>query len=330
MRASRLLTILMTLQVRGLVTARALADACEVTLRTIYRDIDALSAAGVPVYSERGPQGGYRLLDGYKTRVNGLSGQEAETLFLSGLPGPAAELGLGAAMATAQLKLLNALPPELRRNAERLRSRFHLDAPAWFNSGDQAPHLPAIAQAVWTQKPLRIGYRSWTREMGEQVEPLGLVLKSGHWYLVAALGGKPRTFRVSRILRLEVLDSAFERPADFDLGAYWKASSASFEAGMSKGEAVIRVSPHGFEMLSWSSFAQAAARSASAPDRDGWRQVVLPIESLAQACADVMRLGADAEVLAPRELCERLVETAATILETYSAVVSGRAKAGAH
>jgi len=154
MRASRLLTILMTLQVRGLVTARALADECEVTLRTIYRDIDALSAAGVPVYSERGPHGGYRLLDGYKTRVNGLSSQEAETLFLSGLPGPAAELGLGAALATAQLKLLNAIPGELRGDAERLRSRFHLDAPGWFKSSDQVPDLPVIAQAVWTQKRL--------------------------------------------------------------------------------------------------------------------------------------------------------------------------------
>ena len=321
MRASRLLTILMTLQVRGHVTARALADECEVTLRTIYRDIDALSAAGVPVYSERGPQGGYRLLDGYRTRVNGLSSREAETLFLGGLPGPAADLGLGAAMATAQLKLLVALPSELRRSADRLRARFHLDAPAWFNSAEDVPHLPSIADAVWTQKRIRIAYRSWTRETPRDVEPLGVVLKSGLWYLVAALGGQLRTYRVSRIKRLERLDDSFERPASFQLDQYWKTWSARFEASMFSGEAVMRVTPHGYEMLSWSSSAQAAARSATPPDAEGWRQVVLPIESLAQATADVMRLGADAEVLEPLELRERLIQTAVTILETYRAAI---------
>ena len=160
MRASRLLTILMTLQVRGQVTARALAAECEVTQRTIYRDIDALSAAGVPVYAERGSEGGYRLLDGYKTRVNGLTSQEAEALFLGGLPGPAAELGLGSVMAAAQLKLLTALPAELRRSAETLRARFHLDAPGWFNRADEVPHLPQIAEAVWSQRPIEIGYRT--------------------------------------------------------------------------------------------------------------------------------------------------------------------------
>ncbi|MGF6904476.1 helix-turn-helix transcriptional regulator [Paraburkholderia sp. GAS348] len=132
MRASRLLSILMTLQARGRVSAQSLADECAVSLRTIYRDIDALSAAGVPVQSERGAEGGYRLLDGYRTRLNGLSSQEAEALFLAGLPGPVQALGLGAVMAGAQTKLLAALPVELRSTAERMRSRFHLDAPAWF------------------------------------------------------------------------------------------------------------------------------------------------------------------------------------------------------
>src|SRR6201996_2275504 len=150
MRASRLLTILMSLQARGRVTARELAEECEVAVRTIYRDIDALSLAGVPVYADRGPDGGYRLLDGYKTRVNGLSPQEAEALFLGGLPGPAAELGLGGVMAAAQLKLLTALPTELRRSAETLRARFHLDAPGWFNQADEVPYLPQIADAVWS------------------------------------------------------------------------------------------------------------------------------------------------------------------------------------
>lgn len=319
MRASRLLTILMTLQVRGRVTARELARECEVTVRTIYRDIDALSASGVPVYADRGPEGGYRLLDGYKTRVNGLSPQEAEALFLGGLPGPAADLGLGAVMAAAQLKLLTALPAELRRSAETMRMRFHLDAPAWFNRADQVPHLPQITQAVWTQTPLRIRYRSWTRRTEREVEPLGVVLKSGLWYLVAAVAGSLRTYRVSRILGLEVLDSRFERPADFDLGGYWDAWSARYEASLLRGHALVRFSPHGVERLSWSPATEVLAETASAPDADGWRTVRLPIETLEMAAAEVLRFGADAEVLEPADLRERVKASIAVMNGLYAA-----------
>src|ERR1700712_5183985 len=156
MRASRLLSILMTLQARGRVTAQSLADECAVSLRTIYRDIDALGAAGVPIQSERGAEGGYRLLDGYRTRLNGLSAREAEALFLTGLSGPAADLGLGAAMAAAQLKLLVALPADLRAGAERMRARFHLDAPAWFGEAEQPPNLQLVAGAVWEQQRIQM------------------------------------------------------------------------------------------------------------------------------------------------------------------------------
>lgn len=174
MRASRLLSILTTLQAKGHATAGQLADACEVSIRTIYRDIDALSAAGVPVYGERGSEGGYRLLDGYRTRLNGLSQPEAEALFLAGLPGPAAQLGLGAAMANAELKLLAALPAELRRSAETARGRFHLDAPAWFEALEQPPELQIVAQAVWRRTALEIRYRSGDRDTLRRIQPLGL------------------------------------------------------------------------------------------------------------------------------------------------------------
>src|SRR4051794_23288921 len=149
MRASRLLSILLKLQTRGRMTAQALADEFETSVRTIYRDIDQLSAAGVPVYADRGRDGGYQLIEGYRTQLTGLSSAEAETLFLAGLPGPAAQLGLGDARAQAKPKLLAALPAEGRKGAARVASRFHLDPIGWFRSAEHAEILPSLALAVW-------------------------------------------------------------------------------------------------------------------------------------------------------------------------------------
>lgn len=193
MRASRLLTILMILQARGRVTAQALADECEMSLRTIYRDVDALSASGVPVYSDRGSTGGYRLLEGYRTRLNGFSPREAEAMFLSGLSGPAASLGLGAAMAAAQLKMTTALPPEMRSAADRMRTRFHLDAPGWFQSAEEPEHLQSIAAAVWEERLVEIRYRSWKAESERRVAPLGIVPKAapGIWSVLWTAASAP-------------------------------------------------------------------------------------------------------------------------------------------
>src|ERR1700730_15085117 len=189
MRASRLLTILTILQARGRVTAPELAAECEVSLRTIYRDIDGLSAAGIPVYSERGSDGGYRLLDGYRTQLNGLSAKEAEALFMTGLSGPAADLGLGTLMATAHNKLICAMPPQFRAGAEQMRARFHLDAPASFAQAEQPMHLPFVPARGWAHRLIAIRYKSWKAEKNRLGEPLGLVLKGGAWYLVGRVDG---------------------------------------------------------------------------------------------------------------------------------------------
>src|ERR1700761_749168 len=252
MQASRLLSILLLLQARGRMSAQALAEAFEVSVRTIYRDVDQLSAAGVPIYAERGRAGGFQLLDGYRTRLTGLTPVEAEALFLSGLPGPAAELGLGEAMAVAQLKLQAALP-ERRDAVGRVAARFHLDPVGWFRGPERSENLPTIADAVWNARKVRIRYESWTEVVERELEPLGLALKGGTWYLVArATGGRsraPRTYRVSAIQTLAPTGEGFERPADFDRAAYWTAWARDFEARLQRGEAKLRLSPVGLRRL---------------------------------------------------------------------------------
>ncbi|MBT9560808.1 MAG: YafY family transcriptional regulator [Myxococcales bacterium] len=304
MRASRLLSILTTLQARGQVTAQALADEAGVSLRTIYRDMDALSAAGIPVYSERGAEGGYRLLDGYRVRLNGLSPREAETLFLGGLAGPAADLGLGAVMAAAQLKLQAALPQELRASAERMQARFHLDTPSWFGEADRPVHLQSVADAVWNQTRLQIRYQSWKAEKIRVVEPLGVVLKGGAWYLAGAVDGSVRTYRVSRIRELAVLDQRFERPADFDLAAYWNEATQRLDADLHPNLATLRVSPWGETLLMAASSPYVKSRMvfSETTDADGWKHVTVPVGSSRHAAYELLRLGPDAEVLDPPEL----------------------------
>lgn len=320
MRASRLLNILMTLQARGRVTAQSLADECEVSLRTIYRDMDELSAAGIPLYSDRGPEGGYRLLDGYRTRLNGLSAQEAEALFLTGLPGPAADLGLGAVIAAAQMKLMAALPPELRAGAERMRARFHLDAPGWFGEADQPRLLLLVAKAVWEERPIQMRYRSWREEKWRRAGPLGIVLKSGTWYLVAEGETGIRTHRISRILDVKVLDGHYKPPPGFDLAACWRETIQRFGEESHTGRATLRVSPWGLKMLETFSYPyiRAGMEVSGEADGDGWRVVSLPIGELCHAASDFLRLGQDAEVLEPPELRAKMADVAAVLHRRYA------------
>jgi predicted DNA-binding transcriptional regulator YafY len=319
-RASRLLSILMLLQTRGRMTAQALAAEFEVSIRTIYRDIDELSAADVPVYADRGPSGGFQLLDGYRTKLTGLSPAEAETLFLAGLPGPAAELGLADVLTAAQLKLTAALPERARAGANRVAARFHLDPVGWFRSADEARLLPAIANSVWNEMCVDVRYKRGERVVARKLQPLGLVLKAGIWYVVAQVGEQARTYRVSNIVDLSARDERFARPKDFDLVRYWTLSSRAYEVGLYRATATVRVSRRGmakFDLLG-SAVAQSAAQTAGSADADGWVTLVIPIESIDQAAADLMSLGTDAEVLEPWELRRRIAETAHELSRLYA------------
>lgn len=323
MRASRLLSILMLLQNRGRMTAEALAATFEVSVRTIYRDIDQLSAADVPVYADRGPGGGFQLLDNYRTKLTGLSSAEAETLFLAGLPGPAAELGLADVLMSAQLKLTAALPERARASARRIGARFHLDPIDWFRSADAARLLPAIAQAVWNETCIDIRYKRGAGAVARRLKPLGLVLKAGIWYVVAQVGGQvgeqTRTYRVANIVDLAVTQERFERPRDFDLVRFWTASARAYEIGLYRSKATLRVSPRGLPRLEQLGAAvqQAARDTASAAEAGGWVQVEIPIESIDQAAADLLRLGTDVEVLKPAALRRRLAKAAREIVRLY-------------
>jgi len=302
MRASRLLAVLILLQLRVRLTAEALAEEFEVSVRTIYRDIDALSAAGVPVYGERGPGGGFQLLDGYRTRLTGLDAGEAEAMLMIGLPGPAAALGLAGAAARARGKLLAALPGAGSADAGRLAARFHVDPVDWYQADEPLLHLPAIARAVLDQKCVAMTYESWTGVRDWTIEPLGLVLKAGAWYVVARGAGKVRIFRVSSVRDHRLVEAGFERPADFDLPVWWAAELERFEADLRPGTAVLRASPEGLKRLAGlGAYAAEAVRAAARGD-DEWTTLKLPIETVEETALALLGIGPEISVIQPEGL----------------------------
>lgn len=314
MRASRLLSILILLQLRGRLTATDLATEFEVSERTIYRDVDALSAAGVPVYGDRGPGGGFQLLDGYRTQLTGLSAGEAEAMAMIGLPGPAAELGIGAATSAARNKLLAALPGGGGALADRMAARFYLDPVDWYRGGEALPHLPAIARAVLDQRTLTMRYESWQGVRDWTVEPFGLVLKAGIWYLAARGGGKIRIFRLSNISVPQIGETVFERPDDFDLAAWWQAEQARFEAELFATTATVRASPDGCKRLAAQSPRGAEAVAAAGPPAaDGWRNMAMQVEDSDHGARDMLAIGAGVEVLAPGSFRSRIAALAQQI-----------------
>ena len=304
MRASRLLSILILLQMRGRQSATSLARAFEVSVRTIHRDMDQLSAAGVPVFAERGSTGGFALRDGYRTRLTGMTPAEAEALLLAGAGSAAADLGIGAAAAGAQLKLLASLPPDSGASAERVSSRFHLDPVQWYRRAEVVDILPALATAVWRDRRIRVRYESWKDLVTRELDPLGLVLKAGIWYLVAAAGGQPRTYRVSNIRELTVLAGSFRRPPRFQLARYWATWARDFEARLLRERAHVRLSVAGLRILH--DVSAAAAEAAEASHRrcrpQGWIEAEIPVEGLAIAARQLLRLGAECIVIGPPAL----------------------------
>ncbi|MEY9489084.1 putative DNA-binding transcriptional regulator YafY [Streptomyces calvus] len=322
MRAARLIKMVLLLQSRPAMTAAELARELEVSERTVTRDAQALSEAGVPVYADRGRIGGYRLVGGYRTRLTGLARSEAEALFLSGVPGALREMGLEDAASAARLKVSAALLPSLRDASRTAAQRFHLDAPNWFREPVTPELLPAVADAVWDDRRITARYRRDDTEVERELEPYGLVLKAGVWYLCARVAGTEafRVYRIDRFTAVEAGEERFERAAEFDLPAFWEERAEQFARSLLRAEVVVRLTAQGVRRLPHAvdpASAREALAEAGGPDGDGWVTVTLLVESEEVAHTQLTALGADVEVLAPRSLRERFAAEAARLAELY-------------
>ncbi|MWA10663.1 helix-turn-helix transcriptional regulator [Streptomyces sp. BA2] len=322
MRAARLIKMVLLLQARPSMTAAELAGELEVSERTITRDAQALSEAGVPVYADRGRAGGYRLIGGYRTRLTGLGRSEAEALFLSGVPGALREMGLEDAASAARLKVSAALMPSLRDASQNASQRFHLDAPGWFKETPAPELLPPLADAVWDDRRVTARYRRQDAEVERELEPYGLVLKAGVWYLCARVPdtGSFRVYRIDRFTAIAAGEDRFVRDEEFDLPGFWEERAEQFARAILRSEVVLRLSEAGVRQLPYatdSASTREALETASAPDEEGWVTLTLPVENEMVAYTQLMSLGPEVEVLAPAALRKRFAEAAQQMANRY-------------
>jgi predicted DNA-binding transcriptional regulator YafY len=325
MRADRLLSLLLLLQARGRMTAQELAQELEVSERTIYRDINALSVSGVPVYAEPGPGGGCALLDRYRTNLTGLTADEARALFMLSIPAPLDQLGVTQELKAALLKLSAALPEARRRDEARIHQRVYLDSLAWFQSVDAAPQLPTIYRAVWDDRKvaitLRVQFGAFLQTQIEQViAPYGLVAKAGAWHIVAARDDQLRVYRAADVIAAQLLAETFTRCADFDLVEFWQKWCDGVEQQRPRYEAVLRLAAH-FAPQAHHYLGEPVrtAIEQAAPDEQGRVQIVVAFESLEDARARCLSLGYAVEVLEPEALRRSIVDYAEQILKRYAA-----------
>jgi predicted DNA-binding transcriptional regulator YafY len=329
-RADRLVSLVLLLQARGHVTAAALARELEVSVRTVYRDLAALSAAGVPVLAESGPGGGCRLMDGYRFPLRGLRPEEAEALLILGVPGALGELGLGGAAAAAHRKI-RVTAGQREPDGGVSPALVHLDMPRWFRGHEEVPHLRTLAEALRRHRRVAIAHQrggaddpqrlARTRAAAPRtVGPLGLVNKAGTWYLVAATrGGRVSVFRAGRISAARILDEPAERPAGFELAGFWERWSAEFVTSRPRLRVRLRASPQALAAFGevFGDDARPALDAAEPPDEHGWQAVTLSFEHELAAAHRLAGFGGRVEVLSPPSVRALLVTAARGILDRY-------------
>ncbi|HXG64463.1 MAG TPA: WYL domain-containing protein [Blastocatellia bacterium] len=318
MRADRLLSILLLLQAHHRMTARALAQRLEVSERTIHRDMEALSAAGIPVLAERGAGGGWSLLEDYRTNLTGLNKDEIQALFLVKPARLLADLGLDKASDAALLKLLAALPSRHRPDAEYARQRIHVDTTGWNRPEEAIPLLPLIHEAVWHERKLLFTYQRDGCDAVERLaDPLGLVAKGSVWYLVAAVEGDIRSYRVSRVRDAKITEQPCTRPAGFDLAAYWEQATVSFKAQLPRYSATVRVDPAILPRIHYA-LRFARIEHIGSPEADGWAPVSIRFQLEWEACEYVLSFGTQMEVVEPPSLREKVIQLAESIVAFYA------------
>jgi len=317
MRADRLLSIMLILQAQGKTTTLALAETLEVSRRTILRDIEALSIAGVPVHAEAGHGGGVYLDQHYRVSLTGLKEAEVRALFVSTHPGPLHDLGLGHAAEVTLLKLFAALPSLHRQEAERMQQRIHLDPAWWWHRGETLPHLETLKAAVFDDTRVQVRYERGDGEVVERtLEPYSLVAKASVWYVIARRADELRTYRVSRFMAVEVLNTHFERDEAFDLAQYWHTHASEFVANMPIFEFTLRLTAARLQFLNWYASGRYTIRETSP---HGTQFVIdLRLSSLEEARMLVLGLGTDAEIIQPEALREAVLLQARQIVAMLS------------
>lgn len=324
MRADRLISLLMLLQINGRMTADNLAKRLEVSPRTIYRDLDALSSAGVPVYAERGPHGGCMLMESYRTNLTGLNEKEVQALFMFTVPGLLADLGAEKASEAAMLKLMASLPAPFQQDAAFVQQRLHLDPAAWFQPDEAVPFLSLLQTAVWQSQRVRMTYRrgdgQWVKRL---LDPYGLVAKASVWYVVGTIyGGMIQVYRVSRIMKGTLTGSQFTRPDSFDLAAFWQQWRNRFEAQQNSLTVTLRVAPDSGPLLArlFGEGIVSSLLASSGSQKDASHSIIsLTFDSMETACRQLIGLGTAVEILAPKSLRQMMAEQARSVMSQYQA-----------
>jgi predicted DNA-binding transcriptional regulator YafY len=314
MRADRLLSILLLLQVHRKVTARELAKRLEVSQRTVLRDMDALSGAGVPVTAERGAGGGWSLVEGYQTKLTGLSAAEIQSLFLARPPGLMADLGLRHESDAAMIKLQASLPAASRQHADFARQRILVDSRGWRDPAESVACLPVLLDALWRERQVRFIYSRVLGEPGERIaDPLGLVAKGSTWYLIANVERQPRTYRVSRMREAAVLDQPATGLAGFDLADYWERSATEFREKLPRYYATFLANP---EVMQWVRYRGWRLEEEAAEGESV--RLRMRFDSEEEAVQFALSFGGRIEVIDPPELRAKVLAGAQSILERYN------------
>lgn len=320
MRADRLLSILMLLQDRGRLTAQELAGELEVSERTIYRDMVSLSAAGVPVYAERGPGGGCSLVESYRTNLTGLTRDEVRALFMLSVPAPLAELGVDEDLKAALLKLSVALPEVFRQEGRIAQKRIHLDSSVWFQEKQHIPHIRTIQQALWDDRRINLTYRlAFDAQVEHVIEPYGLVAKSNVWYLVFSREGDIFVLKLMDVLDAKLCDENFTFPSNFDLAKFWTNWCTDHENNRPQFTVLVRMKPEMLQMLKlFQDSIIQDEHEGLIPNDDGWYKLTFQFETFEEARKRLLNFGGAVEVLKPEALRRSIQDYAHQIQMVYN------------